>query len=141
MKVADNFDLREFVDPETWQQLGEKSRWLIDDRIINCAAALRAITGKPVTINNWHTGGHYHESGLRSPLTTTGAKFSQHKFGRAVDCKVEGMTAEEVRQLIKQHWLHFKSVGLTTIEKDTPTWVHLDCRNTGLETLLEVPFK
>ena len=141
MKIADNFDLREFVDPETWQLLGEKSRWLIDDRIINCAAALRAITGKAVTINNWHTGGQYHESGLRSPFTTTGAKFSQHKFGRAVDCKVEGMTAEEVRQLIKQHWLHFKSVGLTTIEKDTPTWVHLDCRNTGLETLLEVPFK
>ena len=141
MKVSEHFDLREFIDPVTFRLRGEKSIELIDARIISIAEAVRQLTDCPVTINDWHTGGHYKESGLRIFSTSTGAKFSQHKYGRAVDLKVKGMDAEDVRNLIRQNWSMFHNLGLTTIEKDTPSWVHVDCRNTGLEKLYEIPFK
>ena len=141
MTVSPHFDIREFVTPEAWLSLGERSAWLIDRRIIEVAELLREMIDRPVTINNWHTGGHYKESGLRSMNTRTGAVWSQHKFGRAIDMKVQGMKPEDVRNLIRQNWEAFRFVGLTTIEKDTPTWVHCDCRYTGLRTLFEIHYK
>ena len=136
-----HFQIKEFVTPEAYTARGEKAIELMDNRIINCADLLREMLDKPCVINNWHLNGQYHESGLRSMDTTTGAKWSQHKFGRAIDVKVIGMKSEEVRAFIRLHWQEFKAVGLTTIEKDTPTWCHCDCRFTGLDGLYEVPFK
>lgn len=141
MKISEHFDIREFVDPETYAIRGDKSQELVDIRIVRCAELLRELTGKPVIINTWHVGKQYKESGLRLPTTSTGAKFSQHKFGRAIDVKVSGINAEEVRNIIRTNWKEFKEAGLTTIEKDTPTWVHMDCRFTGLDSLYEVSYK
>ncbi len=138
--ISEHFDIREFVDPDTWNQFGENSRWFIDKRLVDCVELLRELTGSPIIINDWHVGGRFKESGLRNPITSTGARYSQHKFGRAADCKLNGNT-EDVRNIIRKNWDKFKSLGLTTIEKDTPTWVHLDCRYTGLDTLFEVPYK
>lgn len=139
--ISKHFDLREFVDPTTYAARGERSIELIDERIIEVAELLREMTGKPVIINNWHIGGQYHESGLRQMNTKTGARWSQHKYGRAIDCKVQGMKPEDVRNLIRVNWPAFKLAGLTTIEKDTPTWVHLDCRCKMIDSLYEVPYK
>jgi hypothetical protein len=136
-----HFQIQEFVTRESYIARGEKSIELMDSRIIAVAELLRDLIDKPCIINNWHLNGQYHESGLRSMDTATGAKWSQHKYGRAIDVKVIGMKSEEVRQFIRLHWQEFKAVGLTTIEKDTNGWVHLDCRYTGLDGLLEVPFK
>ena len=141
MKISEHFDIREFIDPESYQARGVKSIELIDIRIVRCVELLREITGKPIIINTWHINGQYKESGLRQMNTATGAKYSQHKYGRAIDVKVSGMKAEDVRKIIRANWSEFKAAGLTTIEKDTPTWVHMDCRYTGLETLYEVPYK
>jgi len=138
MKASEHFDIKELVDPETYRTRGDKSIELIDNRIIDCVELLRKITGRSIVINNWHSGGQYRESGLRQANTGTGARFSQHKFGRAMDLKVNGIDCEEVRNIIRLHWNEFKQLGLTTIEKDTPTWVHIDCRFTGKETLYEV---
>ena len=139
--ISKHFTIQEFVTPEAYRQLGERSIWLIDRRIIEVAELVRELLDKPVTINNWHLGGRYKESGLRDQNTTTGARFSQHKYGRAIDMKVKGVHPEEVRNLIRQQWEAFAFVGLTTIEKDTPTWIHCDCRYTGLDHLFEVPYK
>ena len=141
MNISEHFDIREFVDPEAFKARGDKSIELIDIRIVKVVELLREIVGKPIIINTWHIGGQYKESGLRQMNTATGAKYSQHKFGRAVDVKVSGMKSEDVRNIIRSNWKFLKEAGLTTIEKDTPTWVHLDVRYTGLETLYEVPYK
>jgi hypothetical protein len=140
MKVSKNFILQEFVDPVTYKAMGEKSLWLIDKRIIDLAQFLRDHFNVPVIINNWHLGGRYDESGLRQFNTTTGATRSQHKYGRAADLKFSGLKPEEIRNEIRKSPI-LLSLGLTTIEKDTPTWVHIDCRYTGLDKLLEVPYK
>ena len=141
MNVSKNFELQELVDPVTFTLLGERSIWLIDIRIISLAQFFRDYFGTRVTINNWHTEGPYKESGTRSFLSKTGAVFSQHKYGRAIDMKFTALDPEAVRREVRDNWPLFRAAGLTTIEKDTPTWVHADCRHTGLETLYEVPYK
>ena len=141
MKVSLNFTLQEFVDPVTYALRGDRSIELVDSRIITLAQFFHDYFGVGVTINNWSTGGQYKESGTRSFLSKTGAVLSQHKYGRAIDMKLTGMDPEDVRREIRIKWPLFKAKGLTTIEKDTPTWVHADCRFTGLETLYEVPYK
>lgn len=141
MKVSANFQLKEFVDPATYTARGEKSIELIDLRIITLAQFCRDFFKTGIIINNWHMGGQYKESGLRSFETATGARFSQHKYGRAVDLRFHDLKCEDVRNVIRQNWPLFKAAGLTTIEKGTPTWVHADVRFTGLETLFEVPYK
>lgn len=140
IKVSFNFYLDEFIDPITYSQYGANSIWFIDQRIITIAQLLRDISGKPVTINNWLTGGYYKESGLRRPATNTGAYLSLHKFGKAIDPKVKDLVVPEVHHLIHAFWPRFKEAGLTTIEDLalTPSWTHMDCRQTNLKEILIV---
>ena len=137
MKVSENFDLREFIPKDIYEAFGDRSIMFLDKRIIDIVQALRDITGKPVTINNWHTDGKYSESGYRKPDTKTGAKYSQHKFGRAADVKVAGMTPKDVVDIILKNQKFFVDLGLTTIEnvEHTPSWTHLDCRWTGIKKI------
>lgn len=138
MKVSKDFFLGEFIPPELLDLYPEKGIWFIDQRIINLAQFMRDRYRLPVIINDYLTGGSFKNSGFRDVGTDIGASRSQHKFGRAEDVKIHGMFPEEVRADIKRNWTLFKAVGLTTIEADTPTWTHLDCRYTGLDTLLIV---
>ena len=140
MKLTDNFSLEEVVYPEIHQRFGDSAIWFIDMRIVNVAQYLRTSLKKSITINNWHTGGQYKESGLRSMITETGGGLSQHKFGRALDLKVEGLTPYEVADFIKKNWQILSSIGLTTIENPdfTKSWNHIDCRYTGKKELLIV---
>lgn len=132
MKVSNNFFLTEFVPKNIYEQFGEKSIWFVDPRIITIAQFVRDTFGLPVTINNWWDGGQYNESGYRTPHTKTGGDLSQHKFGRAVDIKIDGMQPKEIYDHILSHENIFTAVGVRAIENiiSTPTWVHLDCRNT-----------
>ena len=138
MKVSSNFYLQEFIDPDTYKRFGESSIWFIDPRIITLAQFIRERLAKPCTINNWNGGGQYHYSGFRPPDCPIGATLSQHRFGRAIDLKVSGMEADEVRADIQSHWdLYHKATALTTMEHEdfAPTWTHLDIRTTNSDEL------
>lgn len=132
MKVSKNFELEEFINKNTFLQYGSGSLKFIDNRIISIAQFLRDNFGG-LTINDWHKGGHYNESGLRDFDTSTGAKFSQHKFGRAIDCKFSDYTVQQVYTKILANPKKFIDAGITTLEdiSATPTWLHVDCRTTG----------
>ena len=69
-----------------------------------------------------------------------GAKLSQHRYGRAIDIQVAGMDPQEVYDYILKHADVFRAVGLTTMEdvRDTPTWNHLDVRQTDQAEILIV---
>ena len=135
--LTTNFRLEEFIDPDTFKKYGESSIWFIDPRIVTLAQSMRDRLGKPCTINSWSGGGQYQYSGFRPPQCSIGAKLSQHRFGRAIDLKVSGMTADEVRDDIIGNFDIYKKAGLTTIEDGAyaPTWCHIDIRDTGLDTL------
>jgi hypothetical protein len=50
----------------------------------------------PITVNDWSWGGTFKESGYRSATSRTGAKYSQHRYGRAFDCKFGHVTVQGV---------------------------------------------
>ena len=135
MKVSDHFVLQEFIDPITYSELGEKAIDKIDRKLIDIAELLRELTGCPVIINNWHTHGQYKESGLRRLDSPTGAKKSAHKEGKAIDCKVVGMTISDVYMLVMQNEKKFYSLGVRQIENIafTPSWVHIGTRGVDNE--------
>lgn len=138
IKIEANFYLDEFIDQETYRQYGRQSIWFLDFRIVRIAQLLRNVSGQPVIINSWFHGGGFNESGFRRPASRTGAYLSQHRFGRAIDPKVNGKDPEEVHELIHFYKAKFMAAGLSTLEHTdfTPTWSHLDCRHTNLEDLL-----
>jgi len=160
MKIRPDFDLREFVPPSVWQDFGVASRWFLDPRMLDLAQFYRDYFGSPVRVNDWHYGGadsasrsdsdqssshtqyegDFTERGFRLPDTNTGARLSQHKFGRAFDCNVEGLTPNEVRREIKQNEDLFMEKGLTTLESGdiATTWVHSDIRTTDQNDILIV---
>jgi hypothetical protein len=123
------FALNEVVHPGAIQALGERAWTLMDERILRGADWLRELFG-PCTINGKFGGKGFTESGLRDPFTTTGAKFSQHKFGRALDLKFHKVTCKEVYEYIIRNPGQARENGITTVEDIafTGTWLHIDCR-------------
>ena len=140
IKVSENFYLDEFIQPNIYKKFKAKSIWFLDIRLIRIAQLLRDITGRAVTINNWYTGGSYKDSGLRMLSGGIGATYSQHRYGRAIDVKVEGLTISELLDVIVDNEQAFRNAGLTTIEdiKYTPTWMHLDVRYSDNQDILYV---
>lgn len=122
------FKLEEFIDPDTFAAFGIRAWQFLDPRIPAIMDRIRARYGKPVTINNWKDGGAFRYRGFRPPACTEGAPLSQHRFGRAVDFDVQGITAEEVRQDIRVSAQHMDFNPITAVELGT-NWVHIDVRN------------
>ena len=133
-QITENFNLDEFIHPDYMRKFGKNALWFIDHRIVTIAQELRTDLGVPITINNYETGGQYKSSGLRVQSAKIGAKYSQHKYGRAIDCKFKGVTIQEAFDFLMHNQGKYFNLGLTTIEniEHTPTWLHLDCRLTGL---------
>jgi len=136
IKVSNNFYLDEFINPETYQKFEASSQRYIRPEVIKIAQFLREYLETPITINNWFDGGQYKESGLRDFNTSTGAKYSAHKFGAAIDVKTSLKPSELVKKIIDNEEM-FMLTGLTRIEdtKFTSSWVHLDCLYTGLNKI------
>lgn len=140
MKLSKNFSDYEFVPPEIYQQYGRRSRWFIDPTMVHVAQFIREWFDAPTTINDWKWGGDLKSRGYRTPETMVGSKYSQHKLANAIDISVSGLTADEVRLEILNNQDAFMDLGITTIEHPaySPTWVHLDKRNTTKDYILIV---
>lgn len=141
VQLNEYFFLDEFIPPEIYSVRGSKSIALMDNRIIEGVTLLRKYANVPFTVNNWAVGGNRDESGLRLPNTRTGAKWSQHKYGRAVDIVPRGMTVRQLFAILKAHEDEFVSKCLITTVEDvnvTLSWLHVDCRYTGMNELLIV---
>lgn len=135
--VSEHFDIREFVDPQTYKDRGEASIGLINKKLIDIAEFIRTKIEKSVTINNWHVGGQFKESGLRHPNTKTGAKLSQHKLGNAIDCKALGYSGNEWYDFVKANAKELFNLGVRRIEdkKLATTWLHIDCKEHGKQCI------
>lgn len=140
MKVSKHFVIQEFVPKEIYDRFGDKSIWFIDPIIIRVAQFFRDRYNVSIIINDWHMGGKRTLSGFRPPSTKLGAGLSQHRFGRAIDLKWKGLDPETIRKDIKENQKEFLAVGLTTVEKGTDSWIHCDCRNTGMNEIYFVPY-
>lgn len=123
-----HFRIEELVDPAIFQARGERAWELLRPGPLRMLDLLREKFGR-CTVNNWHAGGSYKESGLRRFDTGTGAKFSMHKYGGAFDCKFEGAHPAEVYSYVLENPADFPLI--TTVEDvaHTPSWFHFDDRN------------
>lgn len=135
-RISAHFFLEEIVPPEIYNQYGEKGIQFIDQRIINILEYERNHFGRRVFVNNWHIAGATNirtERGFRRPNSLVGGNLSQHKFGRAADRNIEGISAQEHYQYILDHPEEWINRGLTTMENidSTPSWLHSDVRNTS----------
>lgn len=123
-----HFALVELIDESTFKERGNQAWDLLRPDFLRTLDQLRERFG-PITVNNWHIGGQYQESGLRRPESATGAKWTMHKFGGAGDLKFRDLTPAEVSAAILAKPEDFPF--LTTLEnvEMTVTWLHVDVRN------------
>ncbi len=134
VQVSENFYLDEFIPPDMYSERGARAVSLIDIRIVLAAQFIRDTIGKPMVCNNWWNGGKFTQRGLRPSNSTVGARWSQHKYGRGLDFHIVGMKPQEIQSVILQNEEMFISrQWITRMEdvRDTPTWCHIDCANTG----------
>jgi len=135
IKVCDNFYLDEFLNRNTYNRFkGRATRYCY--QMFAPAQLFRNLVGKSVTICNWFGGGNYNESGLRDFKTGTGASYSMHKFGGAIDCKVKDMSSHQMADVVKANWQEFYDAGIRRIEDPNDTeskwgakgrdWLHMD---------------
>ncbi len=120
-----HFKIQELVDPATYAKHGDSAIQFLHRPLILAIDTIREMTGKPITVNNWHQDGPFHWRGLRTPLCKEGAPGSQHRVGKAFDFDVAGMTAAEVRAWLQQHK---DSAGLEAIMRmeSGTSWCHID---------------
>ena len=143
--LSEHFIFEELLPPEIFKALAAKPeymRGLIDNRLPIILEALRArycCKGGKLIVNDWLWSGSYHNSGLRAADCVEGAKWSQHRYGRAADIKFFacGITPAEVRADLRAGRVSIPL--LTAVEEDTDTWLHVDCRNHSFNGILWVP--
>jgi len=129
--LTNYFQIQEFVPKEVHDKFKDRSAMFLDPRLFVIADYLRARFGS-MTINNWLWGGKFNHSGYRQPDCPDGAFFSIHKTGGAIDPKFKDVTPDDVRSDIAKLESLYMTMGITTIELNTPTWVHIDTRFTGM---------
>ena len=117
------FDVKELVDQETYELLGENAIKLFNKDLLIAIDTLRETYGSPITINNWHRGGMFSQRGFRSSNSKVGSKTSQHRFGNAFDLTVTNATAGAIRTHILAN--KDKYPGINRMEDDV-SWVHCD---------------
>lgn len=137
--VKRKFDIRELVDPYTYDRWGEKSWMFLQYDLLQVIAELRfGILRVPMIVNTWASGGKFDERGLRSNLcdlvkskTDKGTLYlSPHMMGAAIDFHTDKFTSEEVRNIIRKYWGVYSDLPDIRLEKDV-NWVHIDVFDDG----------
>lgn len=125
-KVKEHFNLNELVCPHCVKNYGDKSWQFLSTELLSTIYILRnKVINKPMIVNNGTT---FTQRGLRCNRcdlvkSKTKPYMSSHCLGKGVDFHVSDMTAEEVRQLIKDNIDQFEYP--IRLEEDV-TWIHCD---------------
>lgn len=84
------YTIKELVNPDLLKKIGEETAWkMFDDRLLRAADQIREKYGACTVNANGLT-----DCGLRDPNSTTGAKYSMHKIGRALDLHIRSIELE-----------------------------------------------
>lgn len=127
------FQIKELVNPEILKKVPESTLWMLfDDRLLRCADLIREKYGA-CTVN----ASGLVDCGLRDWTSSTGAKYSAHKFGRALDLHIRSIELQfagdkagkikaynKVREEL-MHDYHFDCLNF----EDNISWLHVDTYN------------
>lgn len=128
MYRCQHFTIRELVTPAIFRARGERAWELLRPGSLVTLDALWERFGA-FTVNDWHRGGRYEDSGLRDFTSGVGAKFSMHKFGGAFDCKFADHKPPAVAAYVLARPEEFPHITAIEDVDSTPTWFHFDDRN------------
>lgn len=119
------FKLYELLPPDLYRD--EYQGWMLfDEKLLITLDVIREIIGECLICNTWFQDGNRRASGYRLPESAVGAKFSQHKQGKAADLLCAKYTAEQMRKMIADNadrlpypiriergvsWLHIDTKG------------------------------
>lgn len=126
------FTITELVNPTLLAQIGEETAWkLFDDRLLKAADEIRKKYGA-CTVN----GGGLVDCGLRDINSATGAKYSAHKLGRALDLHIVSIEkkctskAEKVKEYnrIREQLMLDPRFDVLNFENGI-SWLHIDTYN------------
>ena len=129
------FQLYELMPPELYtydMMVSEEARErafaaFFDEKLLITIDVVREIIGLPLICNTWFQDGNRKNCGYRSKTCSVGVKNSQHKLGKAVDLICHKMSAEEMRQRIKEN--EDKLPYPIRIEDgENITWLHIDTK-------------
>lgn len=138
----------ELLPPEIWSVWGDKGLMFVDIRMLWTADAMREHFGKPAYVNTYNLPqrvrqktragsktpiGYRRDSGLRLFDYGGSENLTQHKFGRAIDIVIDGVSASEIRQEIQQHPKSPAFRFITRVENDRGIYNHLDCAFTNVD--------
>jgi hypothetical protein len=138
------FDAHEFLPPEVYDIWGKRGLYyFIDVRVVVTADQIREFFGAPFKTNNWwwrrragrstedpdcfRYRGYRPDAYYTSQGTLPNGVGSQHRFGRALDGDVVGVTAAETRDVIMNHQDRFPYIRRI---EDNVNWLHFDVANT-----------
>lgn len=122
----EHFKPCEFVDRVCYARWGDNCMRYIDVRLPVIMDFLREKLGRPITINNWQTGGPFEDRGLRDATSGDFLQFSDHTYGRAIDFNVQDISDADVQKAILNEYTDdLITLGVTGIEDGTPTWTHI----------------
>jgi uncharacterized protein YcbK (DUF882 family) len=119
------FQPYELLPPSIFNTNGTAGLIVMDPRILWTLDQLRKTMGKPIMVNNWHTGGPLSQRGFRDD-SATGALLSQHRFGRAVDFDIAGVLPIAFRDDVKKGKFASELTYITRMEENI-NWIHIDC--------------
>lgn len=126
MKLTTNFDLHEFIHPDIFVRIGERSADFLHPMLPVTCQEIKDMLDDTVTINNWKWGGKFESSGLRLPHGGVGAALSAHRFGTAADLKFKTRTPIEVQEMILDNHERFPYITRMENAEITKTWLHIE---------------
>ena len=119
------FVIKELVNPTVLKKIGEKIAWTIFDKeLLQSADAIREKYGS-ITIN----ANGLTDCGLRDPQSTTGAKYSMHKIGRALDGHVVSIEKAAMKYTNATERRKFKIKEYNRIRQELIKDPKFDCLN------------
>lgn len=127
------FVIKELVNPTILKNVPESTLWqMFDDRLLRCADLIREKYGA-CTVN----ASGLVDCGLRDWTSKTGAKYSAHKFGRALDIHIRsielkyvGNKTEKIKAYnkVREELLKDSNFDCLCFEQGI-SWLHFDTYN------------
>lgn len=140
--IPKHFKIQELVPKDIFEEHKNNLPilWgLFDSRLLWTIDALRVEFDTAIYINTWFNNfknvfqKEFQYSGFRPAYCSEGAKYSQHKYGRAVDLKIPALKIENIIDKIKKEPNKPAFKYITCIEEkingNVPSWLHIDVRN------------
>lgn len=137
-RLSKYFKIHELVDKPTHDRFKEDAWQFFETDALHCLLIIREGIGEACKINDWHWGGKFSQSGLRTNLGSIFRKYfenkrlylSGHVLGNAFDLKFKTKPATEVREwIVNNSHLFPCKIRLERNKGGKPiSWTHIDTK-------------